>query len=68
MEAPRLEGESELQLLAYTIAMATPDLSCICELCHSSRQHWLLNPLSEVRYQIQTLCQFLNQLSQKGNS
>ena len=27
MEFPRLVGELELQLLAYTIATATPDLS-----------------------------------------
>ena len=32
MEIPRLGVESELQLLAYTIATATQDLSCICDL------------------------------------
>ena len=31
-EVPRLGVESELQLLAYTTATATPDLSCICNL------------------------------------
>ena len=31
MEVPRLGVKLELQLLAYTIATATPDLSCICD-------------------------------------
>ena len=43
MEVPRLGVESELQLLAYTTAMATPEPSCICDLCR------ILNPLREVR-------------------
>ena len=30
MEVPKLGGESELQLLAYTPAMATRDLSHVC--------------------------------------
>jgi len=47
MEVPRLGVESELQLLAYTTA--TPDLSHVCNLHHSSWQHWILNPLSEAR-------------------
>ena len=51
MEAPRLEVESELQLLAYTAAMAMPDPSCICNLHHSFPQHQILNPLSEARDQ-----------------
>ena len=37
MEIPRLEGESELQPLAYTTA--TPDQSRMCDLHHSSQQH-----------------------------
>ena len=37
MEVPRLGAESELQLPAYTTATATPDLSHICDLHHSSR-------------------------------
>ena len=41
MEVPRLG--------AYTTATATPDLSRVCDLHHSSQQHWLLNPLSEAR-------------------
>ena len=47
MEVPRLEGELELQLPAYATATATPDLSCICDLHHSSQQHRVPNPLSE---------------------
>ena len=37
--------ESELQLLAYTTATATPDTSCVCDLHHSSRKLQILNPL-----------------------
>ena len=39
MEVPRLGVDLEPQLPAYTIAMATPDPSCICDLYHSSQQH-----------------------------
>ena len=46
-EVSRLGVESELQLLVYTTA--TPDPSCGCDLHHSSRQRWILNPLSETR-------------------
>ena len=49
MEVPRLGVKSELQLSAYTTSTATPDLSHVCDLHHSSRQLWLLNPLSEAR-------------------
>ena len=31
MEVPRLGVDSELQLQAYTTAIATPDLSCVCD-------------------------------------
>ena len=51
MEVPRLGVESELQLPAYTIATATRDPSCVCDLHHSSWQCWILNPLSEARDQ-----------------
>ena len=53
MAAPVAYGSSGLgvelglQLLAYAIALATLDLSCICDLCHSLKQHRILNPLSE---------------------
>ena len=49
MEVPRLEVESELQLLAYTTATATQDLSCACDLYRSSQQHQVPNPLKETR-------------------
>ena len=49
MEFPRLGVKLELQLLAYTTATAMPDLSHVCDLHHSSWQHWILNPLSEAR-------------------
>ena len=51
MEVPRLGVESELQLLAYTTATAMQDPSYIWDLHHSSRQHWILNPLSKARDQ-----------------
>ena len=49
MLVPRLGGESELQLPAYTTATAMQDLSRVCDLHHSSQQHRILNPLSETR-------------------
>ena len=47
MEVPRLGVESELQLLAYTTAMATWGPSHVFDLHHSSRQRQILHPLSE---------------------
>ena len=49
MEVPELGVQSKLQLLAYTIATATPHLSDICDLHHSSRQCQILNPLRKTR-------------------
>ena len=49
MQMPRLGVKSELQLPAYPTATATPDPGCICSLCRSSSQHWILNPLSKAR-------------------
>ena len=49
MEVPRLGVELELQPPAYTSATATQDLSCICDLHHSSRQCWIPDALSEAR-------------------
>ena len=49
MEIPRLGVKSELQLLAYPTATATQDPSLVCDLHHSSLQHWILNPLSVAR-------------------
>ena len=45
MEDPRLGVELELELLAYTRATATEDLSHVCDLHRSSQQPWILNPL-----------------------
>ena len=50
MEVPRLGGELELQLPAYTTATAKWDLSHICDPHHSSWHQQILNPLSEDRY------------------
>ena len=33
----------------YNTAIAPWDPSCICDLCHSMWQHWILNPLSEAK-------------------
>ena len=55
MEVLRLGVESELQLLAYTTAIATWDLSCVCDLQHSSWQRWILNPQSKARAQTHVL-------------
>ena len=49
MEVPRVGFELELQLLTYTTATAMWDPSLICDLHHSSQQHWILNPLRETR-------------------
>ena len=35
MEVPRLGAELELELPAYTTAIAMPDPSCVCNLHHS---------------------------------
>ena len=48
-EVPRLGVKLELQLLAYTTAIATLDPSHICDLYHSSRPCWMPNPLSKAR-------------------
>lgn len=71
MEIPRLETESELQLPAYTTAIATWDPSDIWDLHHSSWQRPILNPLSEARDQTCILMDtswILNLLSHDGNS
>ena len=71
MEVPRLGVETELQLLVYTIATATPDLSHLCDLCSSLWQRRILNPRSKTR---DWICIFmdsswvLNPLSHNGNS
>ena len=55
MKVPRLRVKWELQLLAYGPAIVTADLSCVCDLHHSSQQHRILNPLIEVRDQTHIL-------------
>ena len=49
MEAPRLGVQSELQPPAYARATATQDPSQVCDLHHSSWQHWIPNSLSKAR-------------------
>ena len=48
-EVSRLGVQLEGQLPAYARATATSGLSHVCDLHHSSWQHWILNPLSEAR-------------------
>ena len=64
---PRLGVKSELQVPAYATATAMLGLSGVCNLHHSLRQRWILNPLSETASSW-TLCQVLNLLSHNGNS
>ena len=49
MEVLGLQDELELQLPAYTRAIATQDPSRVCNQHHSSQQRRILNPLSVVR-------------------
>ena len=49
MVFPKLGVELELKPPAYTTAIATPDLSHICNLHHRSQQHRVLNPLRKAR-------------------
>ena len=49
MEVLRLGVEWEPQLLACTTARAVQYPSHVCGLHHSSRQHWIHNPLSKFR-------------------
>ena len=51
----QLGVQLEIQLPGYTTVTAMQDLSCICDLHHSSWQHQILNPLSEERSQIHNL-------------
>ena len=55
MEVPRLGVESELQLPDYTTATATQDPSRVCDVHHSSRQCWILNPMIKARDQTRNL-------------
>ena len=71
MEVLGLGVRSELQLPAYASATAAPDLSCICDLCCSLWQHWILNSLGKTREQtciLMDTTQVLNPLSHSRNS
>ena len=71
IEVPRPQVKSELQSLASTTATVTPDLSHICSLHHSSRQCWILSPLSKARDRTCNLVvpsQIHQPLSHDGNS
>ena len=54
MKVPRLGVKLELQLPAYTTAMAMPDPSNVCDLHHSSQQCQILNPLSKAMDQTES--------------
>ena len=49
MEVPGLGVKSELQLPATATAIAMPDTSQVCDLCHSLQQHQISNSLIEAR-------------------
>ena len=49
LRAALFKLQLELQLLAYTTAMAIPDLSHIYDLRCGLQQHQILNPLCEAR-------------------
>ena len=70
MEVPRLGLQWELYPPAYATATATPDLSCIGSLHHSSQQRWILCPLREARDQtciLMATSWVPNPLSHNGN-
>ena len=54
-EAPRLGVKSDLQLLAYPTATATPDLNSVCDLHCRSQPCRILIALSEARDQTHNL-------------
>ena len=71
MEVPELGVELELQLPAYSTAIAMQDRSCACDLHHSSQQCRILNPLSKARDQtciFMHMSQVLNPLCHNSNS
>ena len=49
MDVSWLGAELELQRLTYATATAMQDLSCLCDLYHSSQQCCILKPLIEAR-------------------
>ena len=69
MQISRLGVKSELQMPAY--AMATPDPSHICDLCHSLNQHQILNPVSKAKdwtHILMDTSRVFNPLCHDGNS
>ena len=67
----RLGVESELLLPAYARATTMRDPSLVFDLHHSSRQHGILNPLSEAGDRTRNLMvpnQICYPLSHEGNS
>ena len=62
MEVPGPGAELELQMPAYTRATATPDLSCICDLCGSLQQCRILNTLIEARDRTRILMETMSGL------
>ena len=65
------QAEVKSNLPAQATATAKWDSSHICDLEHSSWQHWILNPLSKVREQTHILMdssQVSNMLSHNRNS
>ena len=42
-------GAVAASLHTYTTDKETQDPNCVCDLHHSSRQSWILNPLSKTR-------------------
>ena len=69
-EVPRLGDESELHLLAYTTATATPDLSHVCDLLTGYGNAGSFNPLSKARdtHILIDTSWILNLMSHNGNS
>ena len=71
--APMVYGGSQglNRSCSYATATATPNLSLVCNLYHSSWQCWLLNPLSEARDRTSIFMdtsQVCNPLSHNRNS
>ena len=70
MGVPRPGVQLELQLLAYATATAMRNPSSVCNPYHSSRQHQVLNPLSEARnptHVLRDTSWSFNLLSHNGN-
>ena len=42
-------GQTGAAAAVYVTDTATLDPSCICDLCCSLQQYWILNPLNEAR-------------------